>query len=51
MWLDEIFSRSASEKNLPIGLSAIFSFEGPLSEEDFEANLEWMISMLPQAFD
>ena len=25
-----------------------FSFEGPLSEEAFEANLEWMVSLLPE---
>ena len=25
-----------------------FRFEGPLSEEAFEANLEWMVSMLPE---
>ncbi len=25
-----------------------FSLEGPLSEEAFEANLEWMVSMLPE---
>ena len=25
-----------------------FIFEGPLSEEAFEANLEWMVSMLPE---
>jgi hypothetical protein len=25
-----------------------FTFEGPLSEEAFEANLEWMVSMLPE---
>jgi FkbH-like protein len=25
-----------------------FQFEGPLSEEAFEANLEWMISLLPE---
>ena len=25
-----------------------FQFEGPLSEEAFEANLEWMVSLLPE---